>query len=111
MEVNHHPNVEKKSFKEYFLEFLMIFLAVTMGFFAESIRENISNHEREKEYISSYVVIPSTFTPHPDFNLGSVKFTTGPFRISLTDKSFLGLCSPFANVITDNRITDCVTST
>jgi cell division protein FtsB len=38
MEVHHHPHVEKKNFKEYFLEFLMIFLAVTMGFFAESIR-------------------------------------------------------------------------
>ena len=32
MEVHHHPNVEKKNFKEYFLEFLMIFLAVTLGF-------------------------------------------------------------------------------
>ncbi len=34
MEVHHHPHVEKKSFKEYFLEGLMIFLAVTMGFIA-----------------------------------------------------------------------------
>ena len=25
MEVHHHPKVEKKNFKEYFLEFLMIF--------------------------------------------------------------------------------------
>jgi len=33
MEVHHHPHVEKKKFKEYFLEFLMIFLAVTLGFF------------------------------------------------------------------------------
>ena len=31
MEVHHHPHVEKKNFKEYFLEFLMIFLAVTLG--------------------------------------------------------------------------------
>ena len=46
MEVHHHPKVEKKSFKEYFLEFLMIFLAVTMGFFAENIREYFSNNER-----------------------------------------------------------------
>ncbi|KAA9041153.1 histidine kinase [Ginsengibacter hankyongi] len=30
MEVHHHPHVEKKGFKEYFLEFLMIFLAVTI---------------------------------------------------------------------------------
>jgi hypothetical protein len=50
MEVHHHPDLhhEKKNFREYFLEFLMIFLAVTMGFFAESLRENISNNERAK---------------------------------------------------------------
>ncbi len=34
MELHHHPHVEKKSFKEYFLEGLMIFLAETMGFIA-----------------------------------------------------------------------------
>ena len=48
MEVHHHPHVEKKNFKEYFLEFLMIFLAVTMGFIAENIREQRNNHEIEK---------------------------------------------------------------
>src|SRR5215471_5281072 len=42
MEVHHHPHVEKKRFKEYFLEFLMIFLAVTLGFFAENIREHFA---------------------------------------------------------------------
>jgi hypothetical protein len=51
MEVHHHPKVEKKNLKEYFLEFLMIFLAVTMGFFAETIREKISESHREKDYI------------------------------------------------------------
>jgi len=34
MEVHHHPNVEKKGRKEYLLEFVMIFLAVTLVFFA-----------------------------------------------------------------------------
>ena len=55
MEVHHHPHVEKKGFKEYFLEFLMIFLAVTLGFFAEGLRENISDHSKEKEYIVSII--------------------------------------------------------
>jgi hypothetical protein len=55
MEVHHHPQVEKKNFKEYFLEFLMIFLAVTMGFFAESIRERIVNNEKERHYMESLV--------------------------------------------------------
>ncbi len=54
MEVHHHPNVEKKNFKEYFLEFIMIFLAVTMGFFAENIREHFVNKGKENEYIKSF---------------------------------------------------------
>ncbi len=48
MEVHHHPHVEKKSFKEYFLEFLLIFLAVTLGFFAESLKEHVSNWREDK---------------------------------------------------------------
>lgn len=55
MEVHHHPHVEKKSFKEYLLEGLMIFLAVTMGFFAESIREHITETKHEVEYMKSLV--------------------------------------------------------
>ncbi len=53
MEVHHHPEVEKKGFKEYILEGLMIFLAVTMGFFAESLRETISEHSRAHEYATT----------------------------------------------------------
>lgn len=53
MEVHHHPQVEKKNFKEYLLEGLMIFLAVTMGFFAENVRENITDSHKEKEYMIS----------------------------------------------------------
>ncbi|MES2328125.1 MAG: hypothetical protein V4539_00895 [Bacteroidota bacterium] len=54
MEVHHHPHVEKKNFKEYILEGLMIFLAVSMGFFAESYREHLVNKEREKQYVNSF---------------------------------------------------------
>ena len=43
MEVHHHPHAEKKNFKEYFLEFLMIFFAVTLGFFAENLREHFKD--------------------------------------------------------------------
>ena len=55
MEVHHHPEVEKKGLKENVLEGLMIFLAVTMGFFAETIRENISDNAKGREYIRSFV--------------------------------------------------------
>ncbi len=54
MEVHHHPHVEKKKFKEYFLEFVMIFLAVTLGFFAENIREHYTEKNNAKEYLESY---------------------------------------------------------
>jgi hypothetical protein len=58
MEVHHHPDLQHKPkrWKEYFLEFLMIFLAVTMGFFAESLRENLVNNDKEKNYMESMVV-------------------------------------------------------
>jgi len=54
MEVHHHPKVEKRNFKEYLLEGLMIFIAVMLGFFAESLREHISDKSKEREYISSF---------------------------------------------------------
>jgi len=55
MEVHHHPEVEKKGFKEYILEGLMIFVAVTMGFFAESLREHINEGKRAREYAVTLV--------------------------------------------------------
>ncbi|HLK30960.1 MAG TPA: hypothetical protein VKT28_20450 [Puia sp.] len=57
MEVHHHPELHHKSkpWKEYFLEYIMIVLAVTTGFFAESFREHISDKSKEKEYLVSMV--------------------------------------------------------
>lgn len=55
MEVHHHPHVEKKSFKEYILEGIMIFIAVTMGFIAENIREHLADRSKEREYITSMI--------------------------------------------------------
>src|SRR5450631_3154021 len=55
MEVHHHPDLhhKPKPWKEYYLDFLMIFLAVTMGYFGERIRENIGENAKEKEYMIS----------------------------------------------------------
>ncbi|HEY5463821.1 MAG TPA: hypothetical protein VIJ95_11240 [Hanamia sp.] len=55
MEVHHHPDLhhKKKNFKEYFLEFLMIFLAVTLGFIAESIREHFVETKITRQYLES----------------------------------------------------------
>jgi hypothetical protein len=57
MEVHHHPqlNHEKKPWKEYILEGLMIFLAVTMGFFAENLREHITDNRKIHENVQSMV--------------------------------------------------------
>ena len=58
MEIHHHPDLhhKEKKFKEYFLEFLMIFLAVTLGFFAESYREYVADRSKEKEYMFSMLI-------------------------------------------------------
>lgn len=53
MEVHHHPEVEKKNLKGYLLEGLMIFIAVMLGFFAESFREHLADNGKEKEFVAS----------------------------------------------------------
>jgi hypothetical protein len=57
MEVHHHPDLHhrKKHWKEYVLEFIMIFLAVTLGFFAENLRVHIEDRAKEKDYMVSLV--------------------------------------------------------
>ncbi len=50
MEVHHHSHHPKK-WKEYLTEFLMLFLAVTLGFLAENIREGYVEKERAHELI------------------------------------------------------------
>jgi hypothetical protein len=56
MEVHKHPQdvMHKKKWKEYLLEFLMIFFAVTLGFFAENIREHYVEKANAKKFIESY---------------------------------------------------------
>jgi len=75
MEVHHHPDLhhEKKNLKEYFLEFLMIFFAVTMGFFAENIREHFVNKEKERQYIKSFVEDLSSDESQLPILIGSIE--------------------------------------
>jgi hypothetical protein len=47
--VVHH----NKKLKDYLFEFLMLFLAVTAGFFVDNMRENLVERTREKEFIHS----------------------------------------------------------
>jgi len=52
MEVHHHSH-KPKNWKEYITEFIMLFLAVTLGFFAENQREHLIEGNREKQYMQS----------------------------------------------------------
>ena len=51
---HHHSGHVKKKFQEYFSEFLMLFAAVTLGFFAENKREHYVEREREHQYMQSF---------------------------------------------------------
>ncbi len=56
MEVHHHAHHEgKKNWKSYFWEFLMLFLAVTLGFFVENQREHYIENLRAKEFSKSLI--------------------------------------------------------
>ncbi|MEY4051921.1 MAG: hypothetical protein RIR64_906 [Bacteroidota bacterium] len=52
MEVHHHSH-KPKNWKEYITEFIMLFAAVTLGFFAENLREHsIIEHRLEQNKIA-----------------------------------------------------------
>lgn len=52
MEVHHHSH-KPKNWKEYITEFIMLFAAVTLGFFAENLREHsIISHRIEQNKIA-----------------------------------------------------------
>ena len=53
MEIHHHSHTARKKWNHYFWEFLMLFLAVTLGFFVENQREHYIEHQREKAYMRS----------------------------------------------------------
>jgi hypothetical protein len=54
MEIHHHAH-KPKNWKEYITEFLMLFLAVSLGFLAENIRESYVEKERAHELVSSFI--------------------------------------------------------
>jgi hypothetical protein len=100
MEVHHHPNLhhEKKPWKEYLLEFLMIFLAVTMGFFAETIRENISESGKGKELAKSLYqeVYADSIIMHDKMEMRMQKEAQMEyFRRYVTDSSLTHLSEKF----------------
>ncbi|HET6767031.1 MAG TPA: hypothetical protein VFH08_06525 [Chitinophagaceae bacterium] len=55
MEVHHHSHTTRKKWVNYFWEFFMLFLAVTLGFMVENQREHYIEHKRARVYAKSMV--------------------------------------------------------
>jgi hypothetical protein len=57
MEVHKHPHhvMHKKRWPEYLLEFLMLFLAVFLGFLAENVREHYIEQKRAKVFAAAMI--------------------------------------------------------
>ena len=51
MEIHHHPHAHhKKKWTDYLFEFLMLFMAVSLGFFVENQREHYIENHRSEQY-------------------------------------------------------------
>ena len=67
MEVHHpHHPTHKKKWSEYILEFFMLFVAVTLGFFAENLREH---------YVEKHKAIVNVQNLYKDLKTDSVIFS------------------------------------
>jgi hypothetical protein len=68
MEVHHpHHPTHKKKWSEYLLEFFMLFFAVTLGFFAENIREH---------FVEKHKAIVSVQNLYKDLKEDSINYVT-----------------------------------
>lgn len=57
MESHHHSNVHhQKKWKDYLFEFLMLFLAVSLGFLVENTREHYVENKRAHQFLQSMLV-------------------------------------------------------
>ena len=92
MEVHHHSHHPKK-WKEYITEFLMLFLAVSLGFMAENIREHQIEKQREIAYLQNV---------HEDLRLDLNNID----NVLNQNKSRLLLLDTFFNAIKNKTITN-----
>ena len=53
MELHQHTHSPRKKWTHYFWEFLMLFLAITLGFLVENQREHYIEHQRAKSYAAN----------------------------------------------------------
>lgn len=92
MEVHHHSHHPKK-WKEYITEFLMLFLAVSLGFMAENVREHQIEKQREIAYLQNV---------HEDLRLDLKKIDT----VLKLNKSKLLALDTFYNAIQNKSVTN-----
>jgi hypothetical protein len=81
MEVHHpHHPTHKKKWSEYIIEFVMLFAAVTLGFFAENIREHLAENEKQRESMES---VSTDF--HKDIELIKFHKNFNAYRFNVCD--------------------------
>jgi hypothetical protein len=51
----HHIKTPRKNFLHYSFEFLMLFVAISLGFYVDNRREHYIEHKREKQYMKMLV--------------------------------------------------------
>ena len=88
MEVHHpHHPTHKKKWSEYILEFFMLFTAVTLGFFAENLREGIAEKHKKEELLiavaedfkKDFNQIEFLITTHSEGGITSLDFLLASF--------------------------------
>ena len=93
MEVHHHPHVPNnpKPWKEYLIEGLMIFVAVTLGYGAENVREH---------YINKHKGIISVQNLYKDLKEDSVNYVN-----TIKSRNFQDSCfEVISNLFDENKI-------
>ena len=92
MEVHHpHHPTHKKNWKEYIVEFVMLFTAVTLGFFAENAREHMAEKAKKKELLMAVARDFETdleqFKFHRAFSLAKIKNCDSLIAMNIADPS------------------------
>ena len=93
MEVHHHPHVPNnpKPWKEYLIEGLMIFVAVTLGYGAENVREH---------YVNKHKGIISVQNLYKDLKDDSLSY-----KKSIKNRNFQDSCfEVISNLFDENKI-------
>jgi hypothetical protein len=97
MEVHAHTHTPRKKWTHYFWEFFMLFIAVTLGFFVENMREHYIEHKRGLQYIRSFVEDLKTDTAGFSHIIAQYKIKGRPTRPTVFmlrfDQYEISICS------------------